>query len=166
MPTIILFRAGRLVTAGEVFGTMGEERFYTLKGYSAKNGGEISPAMEDYLEMICRSVLAEEYVRVNTLAERLNVTPPSSSRMVTRLKERGLVDFERYGIIRLTPKGLDLGEYLLHRHEVLHAFFCAVNDTREELELVEKIEHFIDEKTVENLERLLPFLAERRHPVE
>lgn len=148
--------------AREGAGIMAEERYYTLKGYSVKNGGGISPAMEDYLEMICRSVLAEEFIRVNTLAERLNVSPPSSSKMVSRLRERGLVDFERYGIIRLTPEGQRLGAYLLHRHAVLHAFFCAVNGTDDALELVEKIEHFIDADTVANLEALLPAVQKLR----
>ena len=32
----------------------GKEEFYTLKGYQINEAGELTTAMEDYLEMICR----------------------------------------------------------------------------------------------------------------
>ena len=31
-----------------------KDGFYTLKGYQANGAGELTSAMEDYLEMICR----------------------------------------------------------------------------------------------------------------
>ena len=46
------------------------------------------------------------------------------------------------------------GEYLLHRHQILHRFFCALNGTEDELEQVEKVEHFMSRETMENLEKL------------
>lgn len=137
---------------------MQEDKFYTLKGYTKKNKEELSPAMEDYLEMIYRDACADEVVRVNALAARLHVKPPSSSKMVSRLKEQGLVDFEHYGLIRLTEKGQEMGAYLLRRHEILHRFFCFVNRSKDQLELVEKIEHFMNKETIDNLETLLPRL--------
>ena len=60
----------------------------------------------------------------------------------------------------VTDKGHEAGRYLLHRHRVLHDFFCALNHTDCELEQVEKIEHFINRKTVENIERIITFLRE------
>ena len=116
---------------------------------------KISVAMEDYLEMIYRMTQEDKYVRVNQLAALLNVKPSSSSKMIHRLKENELVDFEPYGIVKLTKQGMELGEYLLHRHDILSHFFCLINQSDEELELVEKIEHFIDKRTVENIEKWL-----------
>jgi len=58
----------------------------------------------------------------------------------------------------VTDKGHAQGRYLLHRHRVLQEFFCALNHTDSELEQVEKIEHYINRRTVENMERMLPFL--------
>jgi Mn-dependent DtxR family transcriptional regulator len=129
--------------------------FHTLRGYDRIDPGEISHAMEDYLEMICRHTGSGEYLRVNRLASLLNVTPPSASKMAARLKESGMVDFEPYGLITLTDKGRELGEYLLRRHEIVSRFFCWVNHTQSELELAEKIEHYLDRRTVENMARLL-----------
>lgn len=134
---------------------MSDSDFYTLRGYSQLDNTEISNTMEDYLEMIYRCSKEGEYIRVNQLAALLNVTPPSSSKMASKLRNSGMVDFEPYGIIKLTNKGEELGEYLLQRHNILHRFFCLINRSENELELVEKIEHFIDRATVANIERIL-----------
>ena len=136
--------------------------FYTLKGYERKNEGWISKSMEDYLEMICRHCKISSYVRVNFLAMQLHVRPSSVSKMALQLKNRGLVEFERYGQICPTELGRRMGEYLLHRHEVLHRFFCLINHSDNELEQVEQIEHFINAQTVENLDALIAHL--QRYP--
>lgn len=134
---------------------MQENGFHTLRGYDRLESPEISNAMEDYLEMICRLTGDGQVVRVNQLASLLNVTPPSSSKMVAKLKESGMVEFEPYGIIKLTEQGKELGEYLLYRHDVLQRFLCRLNKTQSELALVEKIEHFFDKRTIENIEAML-----------
>ena len=130
-----------------------EAGFYTMKGYDLHGANRMSSAMEDYLEMICRCAQKPGYVRINTLAQKLNVTPPSSSKMAAKLREQGFVEFERYGIVTPTAKGWELGNYLLHRHEVMHQVFCRHNGSENELQLVEQIEHFIDPVTVTNMER-------------
>ncbi|MDR2933102.1 MAG: metal-dependent transcriptional regulator [Oscillospiraceae bacterium] len=129
--------------------------FHTLRGYNRMEHSDISFAMEDYLEMICRHTLEGEIIRVNRLASLLHVTPPSASKMVMKLKESGLVSFEPYGIITLTQAGEALGGYLLYRHDILHRFFMMLNRSEDELELVEKIEHYMDRRTIENMEKLL-----------
>ena len=134
---------------------MAENVFYTIRGYSRMEQPDISHTMEDYLEMICRHAREEKFIRVNRLAALLNVRPPSASKMAGKLRESGMVQFEPYGVIRLTPKGEEVGSYLLHRHEVLHRLLCFINRSEDELELVERIEHFFSGKTVANIERLL-----------
>ena len=129
--------------------------FYTQKGYQLRNQQPITGAMEDYLEMICRQAKNEGYVRINFLAGLLNVRPSSASKMVYQLRELGLVSFEKYGLIRPTEEGAALGDYLLHRHDQLHRFFCWVNGTTDELEQVEQVEHYINETTLRNLAALM-----------
>jgi len=131
-----------------------KEEFYTLKGYELSEDNEITSSMEDYLEMICRLLKTEEYVRISVLAEKLNVKPSSASKMVNNLKMLGLVTFEKYGYIKLTEKGAVIGEYLLYRHEVINEFLCLVNNSESELEQVEKIEHFLNKKTIDNLKKI------------
>jgi hypothetical protein len=80
--------------------------------------------------------------------------------MVGNLSKLGYISFEKYGCIRPTEKGSLLGNYLLLRHDILMDFFCLINNSTDQLEQVEKIEHYIDEKTVYNLERAYKLLNE------
>lgn len=132
-----------------------ETEFYTLKGYQLSDSNMLTTAMEDYLEMICRMLGNTKVVRINELAKNLNVKPSSASKMVNNLKYVGYLTFEKYGYIAVTQKGLEMGNYLLYRHDILNRFLCTLNQTENELEQVEKIEHFINIDTVHNLEKLV-----------
>jgi len=135
--------------------------FHTLKGYELQENKIITYAMEDYLEMICRVCKTKGYVRINELANKLNVKASSVSKMVTQLKACGLVSFEKYGYIEPTQKGIELGNYLIYRHKVLHDFLCLVNESENELEQVEKIEHYMNKQTIENIENLYNKIIEK-----
>ena len=139
---------------GEDFLDNDSREFYTLKGYRLQNGGDITEAMEDYLEMICRHIQENGYIRIHFLAEQLHVRPSSASKMVGKLREMGLVEFEKYGLIIPTERGMAVGRYLLWRHDVLHRFFRLLNHSDCQLEQVEKVEHFMSRETMENLEKL------------
>lgn len=138
-----------------------ENTFRTQKGYDLTNKASITRAMEDYLEMITRLSAQHTFIRVTELAEMLHVRTSSASKMVSNLKSASLVDYEKYGLITLTDKGKQLGKYLLHRHQVLNRFFCLINHSESELEQVEQIEHYINQKTVENIEQLLALLERK-----
>jgi DtxR family Mn-dependent transcriptional regulator len=129
-----------------------EQEYYTMKGYERQKEAGLTAAMEDYLEMICRLLQTQNVVRIHQLAEHLHVKPSSASKMVQNLKKEGYLEFEKYGYLTLTEKGRQMGHYLLRRHRVLQAFLCYINHSESELTQVEKIEHFIDAKTICNLE--------------
>jgi len=130
-------------------------RFYTLKGYALLEGNAITSSMEDYLEMIYRIHLRGDPVRIGALAGSLNVKPSSATKMVNNLKKQGLVTSEKYGYIKPTDAGVELGKYLVFRHETLHRLLCYINQSSNELEQVEKIEHFINVETILNIKKLL-----------
>ena len=127
--------------------------FRTIKGYA--QDGSITHAMEDYLEMICRRSCETGYIRIQQLADALHVKPSSASKMAEHLSSAGLIEYEKYGYLRPTGRGWEIGNYLLRRHDILHSFLCLVNDSEDELEQVEKIEHFFDRRTVERLALLV-----------
>lgn len=130
--------------------------FRTLQGYDRQtlNKG-LTRSMEDYLEMICRQAKKQGYIRINELAVQLHVRPSSASKMADVLKKEGYIAYEKYGVIKPTKKGWDVGRYLLYRHDVLHAFLCRINQSQDELEQVEKIEHFLNDRTIRNLDEWL-----------
>ena len=134
-------------------------KFYTLKGYALLEGSLITSSMEDYLEMIYRLHETGEAVRVGAVAHRLNVKPSSATKMIANLKNQGLVSSEKYGYIRLTEAGAELGRYLVCRHDTLHRILCYINQSDNELEQVEKIEHFINMETVGNIKKFLDSIS-------
>ena len=138
---------------------MDNKGFYTLKGYSILEGSAITSSMEDYLEMIYRIHQDGDVVRIGVLSERLHVRPSSATKMVENLKNHGLVSSKKYGYISLTDTGIELGRYLVFRHDTIHRLLCYINQSQNELEQVEKIEHFINAETIKNIESLLDLLG-------
>lgn len=135
------------------------EKFHTVRGYQLldQNIKHLTPAMEDYLEMIYRNSLEEGYIRISTLSELLSVKPSSTTNMVQRLAELNMIDYKKYGIIILTKEGREIGEYLLKRHEVIETFLKYIG-IESELQQVELMEHDIDGHTMENINLLNLFL--------
>lgn len=129
----------------------------TLTGYQQHMDHGMTKAMEDYLELIYR-MGENEVIRISELAARLHVRPSSASRMVAKLAENRYLQYEKYGVIRMTEEGNKVGEYLQWRHDVLSRFFCQLNQTENEWVLVEQIAHFMDKRTVSNLAKLLDSL--------
>lgn len=62
-----------------------KDGFYTLKGYQTNETAELTTAMEDYLEMICRLLQDRESVRVGDLSRMLHVKPSSVTKMIQHL---------------------------------------------------------------------------------
>ena len=120
-----------------------ENAYFTFKGYQLNNDSNLTSSMEDYLEMIIRLKEKQPFVRINELANNLNVRPSSASKMVTKLSQEGFLEYQKYVIITLTELGKQWGEYFIYRHQVLNS--------HNELEQVEKIEHFLNKKTIDNL---------------
>jgi len=136
-------------------------QFYTLKGYALLEANAITTSMEDYLEMAYRLHTKGQPIRIGTLADNLNVKPSSATKMVANLKKQGLVTSERYGYIQLTPAGVEMGGYLVSRHDIIHDLLCYINQSTDELEQVEKIEHFINPATVMNMKRWLDIMQNK-----
>ncbi|MDO4572588.1 MAG: metal-dependent transcriptional regulator [Clostridia bacterium] len=137
--------------------------FYTLKGYALQADGRMSSALEDYLEMVVRLTKEGRRVRIGSLSRLLHVKASSATKMVRQLDRMGYLSAAPYGEIVLTEKGRAAGDYLLYRHGVVHGFLRALNRSADELEQAEKIEHFLNADTVENLQRLTErLLAEER----
>ena len=132
--------------------------FHTLKGYDMIEKKQITPAMEDYLEMVFRLCQKKEYTRISEISQYLNVKPSSATKMISNLKLYDLVTFEKYGLIRLTEKGINMGKYLIYRHNTLNTLLCLINHSESELETVEKIEHFINEKTIRNMDKFIDYV--------
>ncbi|GAA0180400.1 iron dependent repressor, metal binding and dimerization domain protein [Clostridium sediminicola] len=141
-----------------------DDKFYTVRGYELQryNKNMLTPALEDYLEMIYRNSLNEPYIRINTLAQLLNVKDSSASKMVKKLGELGFVNYKKYGIVTLTYKGEKIGGSLLKRHNIIEGFLSFIGCKEDALLETELIEHIITDKTVKNLKIICEFFSNNK----
>ena len=105
---------------------------------------------EDYVEAISE-VLAEKGVcRVIDLARRFDVSHVTVTKIVARLKERGLVSSEPYNPLELTDSGKRLAAKSRRRHEIVHKFLLAIG-VSEAIAATdsEGIEHHVSPETLE-----------------
>lgn len=145
-----------------------KKSFHTVRGYENINMNKklLTPSMEDYLEMIFRCSEDEEYVRLNKIAQMLNVRDSSASKMMKKLGELGLIKYEKYGVIILTEQGERIGSYLLNRHNIIDEFFSYLGKTDDMLSEIELVEHVISSETVENMYLLNKFFEENNDVLE
>ena len=129
-----------------------DHEFYTLTTY-IHNHNLISYAMEDYLEMIYRKLKLKEIITITSLSANLHIKKSSCSKMISKLKSLSLVEVN-HNDITLTKNGNKIGLFLYRRHHILEDFLKKLNKENFKLEQVEKIEHFIDIITLQNIQKL------------
>jgi len=104
----------------------------------------LTPAMEDYLEMIYRASLKRWlYSHHHPLRAPLNVRAPSATKMVQKLTGLGLLHYKKYGIVFLTESGKEIGQFLLERHNTVEKFLKFLGVGENLLVETELIEHNI-----------------------
>lgn len=113
----------------------------------------LTMANEDYLESVYRISLEGsegEGVRSVDVAEQLGVSKASVNKAMTALKEVGMVEQDRYGRVRLTDEGRELGSEVWRCHRMLRAFLEA--DLGVDAEVADKeaclMEHAISRDTM------------------
>ncbi len=139
-----------------------EKEFHTVRGYQIINAENklLTSSMEDYLEMIYRICLEEKFVRINQLAEKLHVRPPSVTKVIQKLRGLGLIDYQKYGIIQLTDEGKEIGGFLLKRHEIIEEFLQNLGIEETRLKDTEMIEHDISFNTLKSIYIFNKFLGD------
>lgn len=87
---------------------------------------ELSDSLQDYLEAVYFLSRSAGFARTRDISRSLNVSMPSVNSAVKNLASRGLIRYERYGYIRLTPAGEKAGARIAGYHFMLKDFFMAV----------------------------------------
>jgi len=125
-----------------------------------KKEEKLTYPMEDYIEMIYRLSQASGFTRIQEVSKRLNVQPPSATRMIQKLANIGLVNYQKYGVITLTDTGRQQGNLLLKRHNTIENFLKCLGVNKDILEETEKIEHTISSETLMRIIDLLGFFED------
>ena len=90
-----------------------------MAGKSAPSTLGTTSAIEDYLERIMELMDEKGYARVVDIAARLNISQASVTNMLQKLDAEGLIKYEKYRGLVLTPSGLSVAQTIARRHELL-----------------------------------------------
>ncbi|TNE53047.1 MAG: metal-dependent transcriptional regulator [Bacteroidetes bacterium] len=120
----------------------------------------LSITEENYLKQILGHKLefeSEEGIGTNELAGRLSVKPSSVHVMLKKLRDKNLIDYEKYGKIHLTKSGQDYAMQIVRKHRLWETFLYEKLDfTWDEVhEVAEQLEHIQSPKLVEKLDKFL-----------
>lgn len=122
----------------------------------------LSYTEENYLKaLLMLSFQNEEKPEAGTneMAAYLGVKPATATDMLKKLKEKGLVSYQKYGKILLTELGRKKGLSVLRKHRLWETFLYEKLDFSwdEVHEVAEQLEHIQSEKLVNKLEEFLDF---------
>jgi DtxR family Mn-dependent transcriptional regulator len=114
-------------------------------------------AQQDYLKALYLLSRDERPVPTRELAQRLGISSPSVSEMVTRLSAQGLVEHDRYRGQQLTREGRRVALELVRHHRLLEMFLVQVlgyslDEVHDE---AERLEHVISERMEQRIFELL-----------
>jgi DtxR family transcriptional regulator, Mn-dependent transcriptional regulator len=110
------------------------------------SGAEISTAVQDYAKAIYSlRDRSDEPVSTSAIAERLGVSPASSSAMIKRLESLGLLEREPYHGVELTAAGERVALEVIRHHRLLELYLAeALGMSWDRVhEEAEKLEHAI-----------------------
>ena len=120
---------------------------------------------ENYLKaLLClsskdRAMTQKQRVGTNDLAECLGVKPSTVNEMLKRLKEKSLVNHEKYKKIALTDTGEAVGLRILRKHRLWETFLYSKLqfDWDEVHDIAEQLEHIQSDKLIERLDNFLGY---------
>jgi DtxR family Mn-dependent transcriptional regulator len=115
---------------------------------------------ENYIKALLRiSAEGDGEAGTNQLAARLDVRPATVTDMVKKLREKSLVDYKRYGKIRLTDKGRSKATEIVRKHRLWETFlFDKLGFSWDEVhEVAEQLEHIQSDKLIEQLDKFLGY---------
>jgi DtxR family transcriptional regulator, Mn-dependent transcriptional regulator len=119
-----------------------------------------SHTVENYLKAILQAQTAsppDALVPMGHLASALGVVPGTATTMVKALSESGLVRYEPYAGVRLTPAGEKLAALVLRRHRLIELFLVQVMGMSwaEVHEEAEHLEHAVSDRLIERIDEML-----------
>jgi DtxR family Mn-dependent transcriptional regulator len=121
----------------------------------------LSKTEEDYLKALFHlaSEDKEHKAGTNQLAVVLSVKPASVNSMLKKLKDKQLVDYQKYGRLSLTTAGREAALGLIRKHRLWETFlYQALGFSWDEVhEVAEQLEHVQSEKLIARLDHFLNY---------
>lgn len=120
-----------------------------------------SSTVENYLKAIYLGASSltdpQRLLPMGQLAATLSIAPGTATTMVKTLAESGLVEYEPYAGVRLTPAGEKLAALVVRRHRVVELFLVRVmgygwDEVHDE---AEQLEHVVSDRLIDRMDEML-----------
>ena len=120
-----------------------------------------SSTVENYLKAIYlgagRLQAGQRLLPMGHLAAALGVAPGTATTMVKTLSESGLVEYEPYAGVTLTPAGHKLAALVVRRHRLIELFLVQVlgfgwDEVHDE---AEQLEHVVSDRLIQRIDEML-----------
>ena len=135
------------------------KRLESIKAAHKTAKNESSTKREDYLEIISELIDLKGYATTLDISRYMNVSPPSVTKMLQKLDEKGYLEYEKYHGINLTEKGNKIAHTIRQKHGMLLDFFEILGVGSETANQdAEGIEHHLNPKTIRQLRKFITFL--------
>lgn len=123
---------------------------------------EFTDHQEMYLKVIYTLMSEHKVARVKEIAERLKVTKSSVSSALKSLSDKGLVVYDPYSYVELTPKGKKLAAQVLSKYDILTKFLVGILGVPEDVahENACRMEHVVDDSVMKRLVQFLGFCSD------
>ena len=135
------------------------KRLESIKAAHRTIKKESSATREDYMEIISELVELKGYATTLDISRYMNVSPPSVTKMLQKLDEKGYLEYEKYHGINLTEKGKQTANMIRQKHDILLDFFeilgVGIDIANQD---IEGIEHHLNPKTIRQLRKFITFL--------
>lgn len=117
------------------------------------NSKNLTAGLEDYIEAIYVASMGNKTLKGAELARMLNISRASVSEALSKLVSKGLIQYESYGTVTLTPKGKSEAIKVYNTHNILKNFFETVLgiSPNEASENACRIEHIISPDIIEKM---------------
>ena len=119
---------------------------------------EITPVAQDYLKAIWSATeWGDPPITTTALAARMGTSAPNVTDTVKRLAAQGLVEYQPYKPVTLTPQGRAYAVAMVRRHRLLETFLVTTlgYPWEEVHDEAERLEHAVSDAMIERIDAQL-----------
>ncbi len=111
---------------------------------------------EKYIERIYEIKKKKGYIRAIDLAKEMNIKPSSVTEMLQKLSRDGYIKYEKYRLLDLTDKGLNLAEKLEKTHQAIKKLLMhiGVDESTADRDAC-LIEHILSRESINKIENFV-----------
>ncbi len=118
-----------------------------------------SPTEENYLKTMFARADENGEIAITDLSHHLKVSAPTANSMIKNLSQQGLVHYEKYKLVSLTPKGKKEAAFIIRKHRLTEMFLVEKMGFGWEMvhEIAEQIEHINSPRFFDRMDELLGY---------